>query len=693
MIKFYINSYFVFVPKNSTVLEACQFLGFEIPRFCFDERLSIAGNCRMCLIEIEKVLKPTISCTLPVLKNLRIFTNSPLVKKTRESILEFLLLNHPLDCPICDQASECDLQDHSFFFGSDKTRFFENKRAIENKNCGVLIKTVMNRCVHCSRCVRFFSKFVGNSFLGITNRSHFSEIGTFVSKILTSELSGNIIDLCPVGALTSKNYKFISRIWELKTLETIDIHDGFCSPIFVDFKENTPVRILSKNNFWITDKCRFNFDSFFKYRICTTSIKKKTIFLSSSWQQTFKLLNFLIRFCELHFLYSIYSDLSCLFEIKFFAEQQGFKNVGFPRKVNLNFDFSENFLCNISLANLEKADFCLLVNINTKLEASAINLKLLRRFRNGFFNAIFLGIYHKNSFKKVALSISLRFLFLFSDGKHTLCKKFRLSHTPTILIGITVAQRKDFFGLKKIIQDFSKPSTNKNNLSLLNQEPNQVGAFFLGLSSFDFSFNYDYRLFQCHAELSKKKELTKQKVCFFLGSFKNIEIDTIEKKIPFKTHRILLSSHGCSFTLKSDIIIPTKVFLEKEGFFVNLEGKFQKTQINSLQFSLSKTENSLLEIFRKNSYIKSKGFFTWKNISIQETNFGLEKESFSKGFYNKGKIFFSYFFKEKSTFKISGMPCCAFVIDFFNTDPFSKFSTKMQKCSNTNRLFFNNFFL
>jgi len=702
MIKIFINTLPVYVPLDSSILEACEFVGIEIPRFCFHERLSIAGNCRACLIEVEKSPKPVVSCTLPVLKNLRIVTDSPLVKKARESILEFLLINHPLDCPICDQGGECDLQDHSIFFGSDKTRFFENKRSIENKNCGPLVKTIMTRCIHCSRCVRFFSHYTGFEDLGITNRSNFAEIGTFVDKFFQSELSGNIIDLCPVGALTSKSYAFVARAWELRTIESIDNTDAIGSNIKVDFKETTLVRILPKvndflNDGWITDKCRFNFDSFLKFRIGVTYIRKKEILIPSSWASCFKYINYLITSCNFNILFSAHSDLESMLEVKFLAEQQGVKNVGYPRIFRLNIDFSENFLSNTPLIEIEKSDFCLFIGINPKWEASALNLKLLRRFRNGLLNAISLGIHHNNSFKKTILGISSKLLLTISEGTHFLCKTLKKAKNPIILYGASIAERKDFLGLQKVLQNTANLSMLKtskyNGLCFINQEQNQTGAFILGLKTFNFSFNPQYRFSQLLSRLHLKSSLTNEKVFFFLGSFRNIEIQYFEKKIPLKSSLVIANSHGCDFTAKGDLLMPTKNFLEKEGFYTNFEGKTQKTQATYAQLIFaSRIDTSLLQFFRKNSYSISNFYVTWNNVKKLEESFFIEKTFFSNSFSNKGKLFFSSFLETSIPSTLSKIAFTAFLTDFFNADPFSKISTKMMKCSRIHRMLFKNFF-
>ena len=280
MVNVFVNNVKVSVEPNTSVLKACEALKIEIPRFCYHKKLSIAGNCRMCLVEIEKSPKPVVSCAMPVMENMKIFTDTPLVKKAREGVLEFLLLNHPLDCPVCDQGGECDLQDQAMVFGSDQSRFYDLKRGVHDKKLGPLIKTIMTRCIHCTRCVRFATEIAGVEDLGTTIRGTETEIGTYIEKIFKSELSGNVIDLCPVGALTSKPYAFKARPWELKTEFSVDTSDGLVSDIKLDFKSNEIVRItpnypnsvdysencgISVNEHpfvdeWISDKARFCYD-------------------------------------------------------------------------------------------------------------------------------------------------------------------------------------------------------------------------------------------------------------------------------------------------------------------------------------------------------------------------------------------------------------------------------------------------
>jgi len=292
-----INGVKMNVKKNITVLQACNSLNIQIPKFCFQENLKIAGNCRMCLVEIKNSPKPVASCAMPVTPNMEIFTNTPLVQKARESVLEFILINHPLDCPICDQASECDLQDQTLIFGSDKSRFFfKKKRGVEDKNIGPFIKTIMTRCIHCTRCVRFADEICRNDHFGTTGRGNSTEINFYDKNIFYSEFSGNLIDLCPVGALTSKPYAFKARSWELTKKEGIDVLDAIGSNLNIDILKNNIIRILPKTNVninkeWINNKTRFFFDSLKYQRITKPLLKTSEGFKEISWHEVFETIN------------------------------------------------------------------------------------------------------------------------------------------------------------------------------------------------------------------------------------------------------------------------------------------------------------------------------------------------------------------------------------------------------------------
>lgn len=372
MIDIYINNIKLTVNKNLTVLQACNNFKIEIPKFCFQENLQIAGNCRMCLVEIENSPKPVASCAMPLIPNMRIFTDTPLVQKARESVLEFLLINHPLDCPICDQASECDLQDQTMIFGSDRSRFFFKKRGVEDKYCGPFIKTIMTRCIHCTRCVRFANEICGIDGLGTTGRGNNTEINFYYPKIFNSEFSGNLVDLCPVGALTSKPYSFKARSWELKKKEGIDILDSIGSNINVNIFNNEIVRILPKTNFninkeWISNKTRYFFDSLKYQRLQYPLLKdSENNFHRISWLDALNIINKKLTTIDSSNIKSIIgnlTDLESIFLLKKNLNKLGISNIDYEYLLNnqnnqINSDLSSNFLFNMTLKSIDEADLC-----------------------------------------------------------------------------------------------------------------------------------------------------------------------------------------------------------------------------------------------------------------------------------------------------------------------------------------------
>jgi NADH-quinone oxidoreductase chain G len=428
MIKVFVNNKAVLVPKNTSALEACESIGVAVPRFCYHERLNVAGNCRMCLVEIEKAPKPIASCAFPVAPNMRIFTDTPLVQKARENVLEFLLLNHPLDCPICDQGGECDLQEQTAVFGSDRSRYFYAKRGVEDKNCGPLIKTIMTRCIHCTRCVRFFQDIAGQEDFGTTLRGKETEIGTYIGKNLTSELSGNIIDLCPVGALTSKPYAFTARPWELKSVETIDINDSIGSNIKLSFKETEVLRILpalndTLNEEWISDKTRFSFDGLKISRVGQPYTAENNILKKVSWK------NALIIFNELFsakknkiIICGNNLDLETLELLKITSETL---NIPIITENYLSNDsscmvFSKS---NSTFDDILESDLCLTVGTNVRFEAALLNVRLRKRTRRGNFVKASIGLTENLNYQNESLGNSVETLLSIVEGKHSFCKK------------------------------------------------------------------------------------------------------------------------------------------------------------------------------------------------------------------------------------------------------------------------------
>jgi len=619
MIPIIINGVKLNVKKNITVLQACNSLNIQIPKFCFQENLKIAGNCRMCLVEIKNSPKPVASCAMPVMPNMVIFTNTPLVQKARESVLEFILINHPLDCPICDQASECDLQDQTLIFGSDKSRFFyKKKRSVEDKNIGPFIKTIMTRCIHCTRCVRFADEICRNDYFGTTGRGNFTEINFYDKNIFYSEFSGNLIDLCPVGALTSKPYAFKARAWELTKKEGVDILDAMGSNINVDVLKNNIVRILPKTNVninkeWINNKTRFFFDSLKYQRITKPLLRTTEGFKEISWQEVFENLNKEIFSRDSSKIQSVIgnlTDLESQFIFKKNLNQLGINNISYlypNKKENLfNSDLSSNFLFNNSLKNIENSDLCLLLNTDIRNEGSILNIHLINRIQKGNFDIASIGPKYNYTYPVENLGLNLNTLFNIIQGKHSFCKKLKKAKNPMIIIGT------NFFYQNKessfIIEKFKNLSFLKNtNFNILQTQSSYLNF----LEIFNKKYNFEnitsnlYYLFNTDINKNLKKSFIKK-----------------NDYIIYQGHHFNLDAQ------KANIILPGLTFLEKEGIYINTEGFIQKN-------------NSILKI--KTLQKADSNIFKYLYIFIKKQNQLNNKKNLYLDFNN----IYSYLFKNK----------------------------------------------
>eukprot|EP00879_Flechtneria_rotunda_P019257 GHRR01020224.1.p1 GENE.GHRR01020224.1~~GHRR01020224.1.p1 ORF type:complete len:491 (+),score=161.24 GHRR01020224.1:176-1648(+) len=391
-IEVFVNDEPVQIAKGSTVLQACDAAGVDIPRFCYHHRLSIAGNCRMCLVEVEKSPKPVASCAMPAGPGMKVKTDTPLVKKAREGVMEFLLINHPLDCPICDQGGECDLQDQAMTFGSDRSRFTEVKRVVNDKNLGPLVKTVMTRCIHCTRCVRFSKEVAGVQDMGVTGRGRDSEIGTYVERLLVSELSGNVIDLCPVGALTSKPAAFTARSWELKTTESIDVSDALGANIKVDSRGVEVMRIVPRlneavNEEWISDKARFQYDALRRQRLNTPMVKGPNGLRQATWAEALQAVAKAAKGLGPNQFKAIagkLADAESMIALKDLANRLGSGNTwhegGFP---DMPADIRSTYVANTTVMGLEQADVILLIGTNPRVESPVYNARIRKSWLDG----------------------------------------------------------------------------------------------------------------------------------------------------------------------------------------------------------------------------------------------------------------------------------------------------------------------
>jgi len=389
MPKININGKEIEFEKGMTVLQACELADVEIPRFCYHEKLSIAGNCRMCLVEMEKSPKPIASCAMPAGEGMNIKTNTEFVKKARKAMMEFLLANHPLDCPVCDQGGECDLQDQSLFYGFDKSRFSENKRAVKDKYMGPLIKTQMTRCIHCTRCVRFAEEVAGVPEIGAIGRGENMEITTYLEQSMTSELSANVIDLCPVGALTSKPYAFEARPWELKKTESIDVMDAVGSNIRVDTYGWEVKRVLPRlnneiNEEWISDKTRYACDGLLKQRLDIPYIREGNKLVKSSWDDAIELISNKIKSIKPEQIAGHVGDMASIetiFSFKNLLKKIGTSNFDFrEKKIYIDPTDKMNYIFNSSIQSIEESDLIILIGTNPRQEATIVNARIRKAF-------------------------------------------------------------------------------------------------------------------------------------------------------------------------------------------------------------------------------------------------------------------------------------------------------------------------
>jgi len=573
MPKIIVNNKEVEFEEGMTILQACELAGAEIPRFCYHERLSIAGNCRMCLVEVEKSLKPVASCAMPAIEGMKIKTNTPFVEKARKGVMEFLLANHPLDCPVCDQGGECDLQDQSLFYGLDNSRYTENKRQVQEKYMGPLIKTEMTRCIHCTRCIRFATEVAGIPELGAIGRGEDMEITTYLEKSMESELSANVIDLCPVGALTSKPYAFEARPWDLKKTETIDIMDAVGSNIRVDTYGWEVKRVLPRvnediNEEWISDKTRYACDGLLKQRLDTPYIRENGRLQKSSWSQTLKLLVTKLKSFdpnEVAGLVGDLADLEMIYSFKsFFEKSVGSTNLECRQgKIYINPQERMNYIFNSSINGIEDSDFILLVGTNPRLEATILNTRIRKAYINNRLKIYSIGNPGDLTYPYQSIGSNTSVIREIVSGSHEISGKIKKSKKPLVIIGESALYEKTgqyvFETLKSFLFSNNFIRKDWNALNILNQQASRVGAIDLGVYSINEKENFLF---------FDKLDNNDFKFVYLLGA-DNINFDKKDKFVVYQ------GSHGDKGAEIADIILPGAAYTEKNGLFVNLEGKLQ----------------------------------------------------------------------------------------------------------------------
>ncbi|MGM4987592.1 NADH-quinone oxidoreductase subunit NuoG [Tardiphaga sp. 37S4] len=578
MTKLIIDGKEIEVPAEYTLLQACEAAGAEIPRFCYHERLSIAGNCRMCLVEVKGGPKPVASCAWGV-RDCRpgpkgeppeISTRSPMVKKAREGVMEFLLINHPLDCPICDQGGECDLQDQAMGYGVDTSRFAENKRAVEDKYLGALVKTSMNRCIQCTRCVRFAAEICGVPEMGATGRGEDMEITSFLETALTSELQGNLVDICPVGALTSKPYAFAARPWELGKTQSIDVMDAVGSAIRVDTRGREVMRILPRvneavNEEWISDKTRHIVDGLRTQRLDRPYIRDNGKLRAATWAEAFSAIAAKVAGSKK--IGAIAGDLAAVEEM--FALKQLLASMGSANLATQSagaFDTATgraSYIFNPTIAGIEQADALLIVGANPRKEAAVLNARIRKAWRTGALKVGVIGEKADLTYRYDYLGAGTDSLAELAAGKNAFADVLKNAKHPIVLVGAGVAARADgaavLAAAAKLASDFGVIKDGWNGFAVLQTAASTVGALDIGFAPTSGSLSL--------AQMTSAGSLD---VLFSLGA------DDV--KVADGTFVVYIGTHGDRGAHRADVILPGAAYTEKSGIFVNTEGRVQMAE-------------------------------------------------------------------------------------------------------------------
>ncbi len=672
MPKIYINDNKVEVEDGITVLQACELVGIEIPRFCYHERLSIAGNCRMCLVEMENSIKPVASCAMPVAEGMKIKTDSEMVDKARKGVMEFLLINHPLDCPICDQGGECDLQDQAMAYGKGLSRFVEKKRAVKDKHLGPLIKTHMTRCIHCTRCVRFSEEVAGNDQLGTIGRGEDTEITSYLEKTIDSELSGNVIDLCPVGALTSKPYAFVARPWELKKTNSIDVFDAVGSNIRLDSKGDKILRVLPRineeiNEEWISDKTRFAYDGLNHQRIDRYYIRNNNgKLLESSEETVLKLLRSKFLETQKSKIFSICGNLldcESIFSFKLFLEKM--KATNYDCRQDNSFFIPKkrsSYLFNSSISGIDESDLCVIVGSDIRKEAPIIGARLRKKTLDKDNNYQVIRIGYKYDLSLNAIELGKSFSSILNLQKSKYKNLINKASKPLFIIGqgpLCSDEAEKIFNYILSVHNKTVKNKNWNGFNVLQNFSGRVGAL-------DLEF-YNKKNFK----RNNIKDIYdgKYKLLYLFGA-DEIDFD----KIPRDTFVIYQGHHGDNAVARADLIIPMPCFTEKEGIYVNLEGRVQISK--QVKMPIEKVDHSC-DFFKKLSAIV-----------------GVQKEY--NTFQELRNLMFNYYphlmkinqYKPEKTFDVKSSSKSfsqdeikSNIANFYMTDSVSRNSPTMSSCS------------
>ena len=589
------------VEENLSIIQACEVSGVEIPRFCYHEKLSVAGNCRMCLVDIEDARgmspKPVASCAMQVSDGLKIHTKTQRVKKAREGVMEFLLINHPLDCPICDQGGECDLQDQSVAYGLGGSRYEQNKRSVENKDMGPFIKTEMNRCIHCTRCVRFSTEVSGSDEIGAIGRGRDMEITTYLDIAVKSELSGNVIDLCPVGALTSKPYAFSARPWELNQTESIDVMDAVGSNIRIDTKGNKVMRVLPRNNDevneeWISDKTRFFWDGLSLQRIDKPYLRENGKLRQVSWKKAIDVASDKLLNTNPKKIASITGDLvsiESIYSIKKLMDSIKSPNTECRQDGSKINGGREKWLFNSKLSGIDVSDGCLLIGTNPRIEAALINSRIVRKSKEKNYSVGLLGNKSELNYNYDYLGDDPSIIYDLIDNKSPFCEKLSEMNKPIMIIGqgaLKGDEGEDYLNLCiELANNYNFLKNDWNGFNVLHTAASRPGAMEIGFLPKERGKDLDQII-----DGYKKGDIS---TLFLLGAD---EIEISEKTDCFVIYQ---GHHGDKGANIADLILPSPSFNEQNGLFINTEGRIQESIRATFPIGEAKEDWEIISLISK----------------------------------------------------------------------------------------------
>ena len=662
------------VPGGLTVLQACELAGVEVPRFCYHERLSVAGNCRMCLVEMERAPKPIASCAMPAGDGMVIRTDTPSVRKARNGVMEFLLINHPLDCPICDQGGECDLQDQAMAYGFDRSRYEENKRAVKEKYMGPLIKTIMTRCIHCTRCVRFATEIGGVEEIGLLGRGEHAEIST-LEQAIDSELSGNLVDVCPVGALTSRPYAFTARSWELRNTNSVDVLDALGSNIRVDARGREVMRVLPRlhediNEEWISDKTRHACDGLRRQRLDQPYVRRDGKLRPASWEEAFQAIAAGLDgvsgdriaaiagdLCDAESMLALKDLMAGLESPNLDCRQDGAKLDGAPRA---------GYLFNTSIAGIEQADACLLVGTNPRREAAMLNARLRKRALMGGFKLGLIGQPCDLSFTVDYLGAGPETLQEIADGKGAFAAALKAAERPMIVVGMAALTRADGAAVlalaRKIAEDFGMVRDGWNGFNVLHTAAARVAGLDMG-----FLPGPGGRDLQGILEGARDGDI---EAVYLLGA-DEIDVGMLGAGV----FVIYQGHHGDAGAHRADVILPGAAYTEKNGTYVNTEGRVQLGRLAGFPPGEAREDWTILralsEALGKRLPYDNLGALRQRLIEVNPVFAAVDRIEPAPwgGFGASGKL-------DPAPFGVA-------VENFYMTDAISRASETMAKCTET----------